>query len=191
MKTELKSLILTGALCASTTTAPAQGTVRFDWVGNYSPNPIQASLTLDASLVYPNSVFWYGADEPDGDGPGVEVVGLTVTTPDHSWPQDGRLESHCNPLAGPSGFYSHIDASGQLNVFVLGYLPGAYAGNGNALEIVPGLYSHITEYDTSGREIYSSPGHWQETIVPEPSCAALLGLGLLGLYMKRAASRIG
>jgi hypothetical protein len=30
-------------------------------------------------------------------------------------------------------------------------------------------------------------GHW--ALVPEPSCAALLGLGLLGLYVKRAASR--
>jgi hypothetical protein len=47
----------------------------------------------------------------------------------------------------------------------------------------------IEEYDTSGNVLYAEQGHWQETIVPEPSTFALLSLGLLGLYMKKAANR--
>jgi hypothetical protein len=170
-----KTLLLTLALSAAS--ALAQGKVKFDWVGTTRQGgPIQASLVLDASLVYPGSVFWPGADEPEGDrGPSGEATGLIVTTPDHSWPQDGLLISYCNPFAGEIG-YSHFDASGQLILSVSGRL----GSQESALQVWNNTISDQNNYST---------GYWQETIVPEPSTFTLFGLGLLALYMKKAASR--
>ena len=168
MKTELKSLILTGALCASTTTAFAQGTVLFTWHGDQ--NLFQANLTLDASLVYPGSIFWPGADQPWTPLP-VTATGLIVTSQDCSWP-DGSLDSTPCPPGDP--FYSHINAFGHPDLYV----------NGSRLWIADFSF---TEYDTSGKVLYGERGTWLET--PEPSTFALLGLGLLALGIKEAANR--
>ena len=178
MKTTFLAVFL---LCAAS--AFAQGTIRFDWVDNYygTGGPIQASLTLDASVMqHPNSDIWPRSDPGAVTAP---ITGLTVTTPDISWPPY-TAEALWPPSTDHNGqpYGNYFDASGNLHLFVL--------GNISIVAEVGGAW--ITEYHPgaqSGQPLYSSYGYWKETIVPEPSAAALLGLGLLGLYVKKAASR--
>ena len=180
MKTELKSLILAGALCASTTTALAQGTVEFDWVGDDHEMAgtihakFQGSLTLDASLVYPNSVPWPGADQP---WPPVPATGFNIAGPDgHLWPRDGGLTSE---LRTPSDFYSHFDSAGNLILYV-------YSGGDGISTPRLGIHDGGIFQQNDG-VVYHQFGYWVQA--PEPSAFALLGLGLLGLFMKKATSR--
>ena len=177
---KFKPVLLLAAFLLCTASAFAQGKIRFDWVESswwdgekwHPPGaPIfQASLTLDASLVYPNSVFWPGSGDPDV--PPACATGLTVTSPDQSWP-DGALWANQCPPGDP--FYSHFNEAGWLDLYV----------SGVRLWVRSDI---IGESDTSGKTLYISTGSWRETIVPEPSTAAVLGLGLLALYMKRAAN---
>ena len=183
MKTELKSLILAGALCASTT-AFAQGTVRFDWVeGNRvapsSDQIFQGTIILDASVVYPGSEPWPRSD------PGnfyAYTTGITITSPDSTFLNPGALWPPSPELG------NYFDSSGLLHLCLEGF---AYDVGRRRLEAVsaPAFTSaSIVEYDDNNNKIlYSSGGYWKETVIPEPSAFALLGLGLLGRYIKRAA----
>ena len=172
-RTFLAAFLLCAASCLG------QGTIRFDWVGDGGypppgPQIFQASLTLDASLVYPGSVFWPGADQPWTPWP-VIATGLTVTSQDYSWP-DGSLDSTPCPPGDP--FYSHIGVFGNPEVYASG--DRLWMNN-----------DRIVEYDTSGSLLRAESGYWQ--IVPEPSTFALLGLawGCWLWGIKRAANREG
>ena len=170
---KFKPILAAFLLCAAS--AFAQGTIRFD-LGN---STFHATLTLDASLVYPNSIFWPGCD---GEIP-VAETGLTVTSPDYTW-ADGTISSY--PTESGDLGYSHIDENGTLHLF------GISEAGGRELLINGSIggYAEMKEVDNTTRHLlYYTSGPWQETIVPEPSAAALLGLGLLALYMKRAANR--
>jgi hypothetical protein len=164
----LKSKTLLLALALSASSAFAQGKVEFDWVG--SQNLFQASLVMDNSLVYPGSVFWPGADQPWTPLP-VIATGLNVTGPNgSSWP-DGTLTSNLAPPG--NDMYSHFDGWGILRVYAWG--GSFHFGDVGASAEINGVS-------------YYEAGYWVKA-VPEPSAAALLGLGVLALYMKRAASR--
>ena len=177
---KLKLLLAAFLLCAAS--AFGQGTVTFDWVDNYygTGGPIQASLVLDASVVHPNSEFWPRSDPGAVYAP---ITGLTVTTPDLSLPPYIEV-AEWPPNTDWDGlpYGNYFDSSGNLHLFVTGRLNiVATAYYAAIYELYPGA--------GSGPELYSSSGYWKETIVPEPSAAALLGLGLLGLYVKKAANR--
>jgi hypothetical protein len=180
MKTEFKSLILAGLLCAASSSVFAQGTIRFDWVDSYNGagGPFQASFTLDASVVHPNSEPWPRSD------PGntyARTSGITITSPDHTF---------VNPLAiwPPGSEGTYFDSSGQLHLhlagddgdFSIGVYLNPYSNLGRTI---------IDEIETGHGVTYEAYGTWQQTVIPEPSSFALLGLGLLALCMKRAANR--
>ena len=169
---KFKLLLAAFMLCAAS--AFAQGTIRFD----LGDSTFHATLTLDASLVYPNSVFWPGADGPIP----VAATGLTVTSPDYTW-ADGSISSQ-EVIPGMLG-YSHIDENGQLHLNAYSYVGGRELLISGSI----GGYAEMDEVDSTTRHLlYSGGGPWQVTIVPEPSTFALLGVGLLALYMKRAAN---
>jgi hypothetical protein len=184
MKTELRSLILAGALCASTT-AFAQGKVEFDWKGTDDrgiplQNPyFQGSLIIDASLVYPNSVFWPGADQ----WPGAAATGMTITSPDHSWSGDGGLDGLASPWTLSPGGCSRFDQFGILVLYVWANDGSLFVGQSSSGS------DEIRQFymDGGALNVRVEPGRWVQA--PEPSAFVMLGLGLLGLYMKKAASR--
>jgi hypothetical protein len=177
----LKRRTLLLALALSATSAFAQGRVEFDWVGTTDygvplQNPyFHGSLILDASMVYPGSVFWPGADQY----PGATTTGMTITSPDHSWSAsvygDGRLDGLYSPWAPSFDLCSHFDQYGHLVLRV-------YADDGSLR-----ASQDIRGFGEIGGGVHIEQGRWVQA--PEPSVFALLGLGLLGLYVKRAACR--
>ena len=190
MKTKLKALLLTGALCASTT-AFAQGTVRFDLVEAWGGTSCHGSLTLDASVVHPNSAFWPGADPNiDHNFNGSGAYGLSITTPYGTWSDRDLIAVTTMPGLSPD-VMSHFDENGKLVLFVKSWDDSAgvrcevWARPWDASR--EGYDVSIFNYDASHNQI----GGWGGKFVqaPEPSSAALLGLGLMALYVKRAANR--
>jgi hypothetical protein len=167
------------AFLLCTASAFAQGTIRFDWVDSYNrpgSSPFQASFTLDASVVHPNSEPWPRSD-PGNDH--ALTSGITITSPDHTF---------VNPLATwpPGSLGTHFDSSGRLYLNLDGedgdFRVGVFLDPDNW-----GGKTMIESWSPGG-VYYEALGTWQQTVIPEPSCAALLGLGLLALYVKRAAS---
>ena len=135
-------------------------------------------------MVHPNSEPWPRSDLGNNYA---LTTGVTITSPDHTWVNPSALWPGAVDDAGlPLG--SYFDTSGQLHLHLIAYAGdlsigvflSPYNWGGSAL---------IEELETGHGTIYGAFGRWQETVVPEPSCAALLGLGLLALYVKRAANR--
>ena len=177
MRTKLKSLLLAGALCASTT-AFAQGIIQFDWQGDQ--NLYQASFQVNATdyaLGWPYSPY-------NTEPPALMNQTLTVTTPDHVF---GPVKT--DPTFGclgwtetPPEFWHRVTLTygEDRNPTLISLVA---IGTGNRAEI-------YERPEGSGPMIRGETGTWIISVVPEPSCAALLGLGLLGLCMRRATSRV-
>jgi hypothetical protein len=181
---KLNLRLLAVAVLLSAVSAYGQGKFEFDWVATdqYSGMPkyitgaeilFHASFIVDASLTQPlpgTYSFLY----PSGLSSNVT---MTVTSPDHSWPQDGTLLAPTG-VAGTPSFY--FDSTGIPQVCVFGYLGGSLA---------LGAWTTHMQESVGNTLLYQESGYWQATPIPEPSIFALIGLGLLGLIVKRAAGR--
>ncbi len=174
MRTNLKSLLLASALCASTaTSAHAQGKL-FTWYNYGPPHNFQASFQVtdeeyavgwpyNPSLystdypVTPHMVSTFSFSAPDyTSGPSLQLCGYPETTPEN-YP---RIGPEFNDATYNRALYVKSDAI----VYSI---------------TTPGIESTIRQ-----------DGWWIVTTIPEPSAFALFGLGLLALCMKRAASRV-
>ena len=88
----------------------------------------------------------------------------------------------------PAGVAIHITAAGGGDIFPLGVTAGAYSGSATITEthesqLLSGLwYLNIHTTFLLGGEIR---GQVSAVVVPEPSTAALLGLGLIALARTR------
>jgi hypothetical protein len=174
MKTELKSLFLVGALCASTA-AFAQGVLEYEWHGD--------SGIFQGSFRVHDNVTDFSTDP-------LYPQSFTVTSSQFPTLTNGWYYG-----SAPVGFFFNGIISGtgvEVNVLptdvkkgdvVIAMQSGATGidGAAHATESWIGLGRFASEY------FAKENGYW--AVVPEPSAFALLGLGLLGLYMKKATSR--
>ncbi len=161
----MKRLLTLMALLAAATSSFAQGIIQFDWQGDQ--NLFQASFQVteaEYALGWP-----YGTSAPST----LMCQTLTVTAPDH--------------IYGPGLLclgWTETTPDNWHRVCVC---------YGDPDQTFPGriyLSSDPVSIGEDGSVVATESGSWSSFVVPEPSCAALLGLGLLGLYMKRATSRV-
>jgi hypothetical protein len=170
---KFKLLLAAFLLCAASTFA--QGKIQFDWQGDQ--NLFQASFQVNAAdyaLGWPFSPY-------NASPPALMQQTLTITTPDHVF---GSPTLYFLFATETEPQFWH----GVTLTFADGF-PNwiALAPNGSVVAgKAPGI---IAEHPPGGANVWQELGTWNISVVPEPSCAALLGLGVLALYMKRAASR--
>ena len=157
---KFKPLFAASMLCASTS-AFAQGIIQFDWHGD--DNVFQASFqTTVAAWPYGFDVYPYNPILPQQT--------LAITSPDRVW-LAGSLENWGTSPEKSSIFFSDDQSPARVIVFI---------GSVGQVGIGEAIYN--------GPSLFHEYGHWESHVVPEPSAFALLGLGLLGLYMKKATS---
>ena len=169
---KLKSLLFATLLCAAS--AFAQGIIQFDWQGDQ--NLYQASFQVnqaDYALGWPFSAY-------NTSPPMLFQQTLAVTTPDRVFGPGNCDGASCTEV-GPEFWHNvtiYCDERGFNDMICL---------------VPAGTYDRaaIYEYPRGGLPpIRSETGAWIVSVVPEPSAFALLGLGLLGLCMRRATSRV-
>ena len=161
-----KPVLLLGAFLLCTASAFAQGKIQFNWHGD--DNVLQASFQTTAE----EAAWPYGLQSIDT--PLMQQT-LTITSPDHVYPA-GSLDVNLSPNLNTMFLYEEAFPTRGI---LFGYSPGG--------QWVIGEVPYGKDGIGSGW-ITRESGHWESHVVPEPSCAALLGLGLLALCMKRATS---
>jgi hypothetical protein len=191
-------VLLLAAFLLCTASAFAQGKIQFDWHGDQ--NLFQASFQIDASSVLvppcpPLTEIWHYAWESrdvNFESDPLFFANFTISNPYATFNSFGRLQ-------GPGGLYNGFapdpdDRRLRLAVgardmdweAVVCSIRGHTAVNGFISD------TSIVVQDRASGETYTETGYWTwpaASAVPEPSAFALLGLGLLGLYMKKAANR--
>ena len=184
MKMNLKSIALTVLL--ATASAHAQGKL-FTWYNYGQPHNFQASFQVtDAEYalgwpyypgLYPPPSGWspppgWNPTDPQPFVPNI-VNSFSFSAPDYT--SSPSLQLRWFPETTPDNYPNigpeFTDATYNRELYI------------TSSKIV---YSITTPGQESTIE---QNGWWQVTIIPEPSACALLGVGLLALYIKKAASR--
>jgi hypothetical protein len=154
MKLNLKALALAAVLTAGS--AHAQGIIQFNWHGDQ--NLFQASFQVYDYEMTPGTWF---------SGTHLYEQTVVVTGPDHTWNTSGTGGGYASRFVSPGNLY--LDLICRDPAF-----PGVevdFTGSG------------IFEMDTAGIR-FSEGGSWTTSPIPEPSCGAILVLGLLALYAR-------
>jgi hypothetical protein len=142
----------------------AQGTFLFTWHGQ--SNYFQASFILTVAEMQPGATF--SSPEFTNSVHVDSLSGINYNATDDASLFGGGVN--------PWGFHiTFVDFNRGIEVIVGAGEPprGAMAGS-------------IEERPMSGPELYFETGYWTYTAIPEPSVAALSGLGLLMLKKSKA-----
>jgi hypothetical protein len=174
MKLHSGLLLLAATLCSNPATA--QGIFQFNWCRHTVGGPPAPGLIFQASF----QVYDYEM------APGTQLAGselfrhtLTVTSPDRTFtfPLDGSeiFSYHGQPYPPPySGSYVNGDMTLDLVL-------GATWADASSPDIVIDVSGATIGETVAGHLGYSESGFWAFAPVPEPSCGALLVLGVLAL----------
>ena len=172
MDLALRSIALAALL--ATASAHAQGVIQFDWHGDQ--NLFQASFQVYDYQMVPGSNF----EGPDwSSGKYQDALfdrTATITAPDAYFAPGTCYGTGGTPM------HNGLDLNGNL---MLGFgAPNPWNGIGFAATATEDSMGEMWQSGT-----LRETGHWTWAPIPEPTAFALFGLGLLALYMKKAASR--
>jgi hypothetical protein len=171
MKQLHPSLLLAAAIAFCTNSALAQGTLLYTWHGNQ--NLFQASFEIYDFEQTPGTYF---------SGTGLFDRTITVASPDHTWPPTPGIGTADNEyVSGYRGSFPYA-------LFLDAVLGDSSLPNVRVFVFASGIdeQNWIGGSPTGSR--YGESGYWTFAPVPEPSCAALVVLGLLTLIRKKASS---
>jgi hypothetical protein len=172
---KMKPYLFAALLAAAS--AHAQGIIQFTWHGEQ--NLFQASFQVWDYQVPVSGPFPVNFEGPDFSM-GYYQDSLfdrtfTITAPDAYFPPGTCYGTGGSPL------HNGFDEAGHLILGV--HSPEPFSQ-------VPHFASASQGYIGDGINqswTYGESGHWSWAPIPEPSAFALLGLGLLALYMKKTA----
>jgi hypothetical protein len=157
-------LILAAVLCAGSTLA--QGKMEAAWHSSNGGPPgtslFEASFQIYDWQMAPGSMFY---------GSPLFQQTVSVTSPDHTWLPGTGVDRGSRVLT---------DGSLYLDV---AFSDASFSGTTVFLSA-----GGVAEIGPSG-PVYSEPGYFALSEVPEPSCAWLLIVGLLAAFSKKATSR--
>jgi len=159
MKKLSPSLLLAAAIGLAASSAHAQGKIGYTWNG-YGPDTGEAPRQPALFTASFDLPAGQTLHWPDNFDYFFSGQNLTITSPDHTWP----------------------GATGELTAYAQNFW--IVDPNFGYLTITP---TQLVEHGNTG--IIWENGYWNPTVIPEPSCAMLLGLGLLALSRKKATGR--
>jgi hypothetical protein len=148
----VKSALVTLIIGLATFKAGAQETMLFTWHGQ--SNFFQASFEVTATEMAPGAIW-----TSDTFSNSITVTSLSGATYHNDTPSDYAAGGTYANGTGP-------------------YFSMALLNLGTSTEVLVSS-ALIHERPFSGGDIYFEPGYWTYATVPEPSAAALSGLGLL------------
>lgn len=168
---KLSQLIVT--YLAFATAIGAKANYQFDWQGN--SNLFQASFQMTDTEMLPGQVY-YPSNYP-----------LSLTTSLSIGSPDGTTFTwRPNPASGQSDLFGLI-SSGPPPVFNIELSESSLTFSYVEVFASPHI---IQEYGylanaSSPELLFSEPGQWEITYIPEPSAAALLGIGVAAWLARR------